>query len=499
MKTRWKILVIVAFGCASAAFAASPASAATSANGAAPAGYHLVTVKSDGFTIAVPDTWLAMNPKSKVFAAALKTVAAKNPRIRDALQAEVASMGSNTQFVAIDASGSDFSSNLSVSRLPVDKSALADLDALKTAFVQGLPKGAQSTVEARHTMVDGLSAAEVTARMNLVALSGQSAMVYAASYFVPSGSGVLQFAFGSSDPVAQDTTVQTMLASLRIAGAPGVLSAASAARYVSAVCSAVNTWDDKTGIDVSKQLEDLGSGRASSTSVRDRVERIYAGEAAATDHLLSSTKSLAPKPVSNVATKYVQNLERARDAYRRAQQDVAKAPKASSAALAKSLRAIDAKLTDATSNLGDPIETLNANSTLAHAVQSEASRAPVLDAWRPPTTSGLKVGVCATNDESEISCSEPHTDEVSLVTSYPAGPTAPWPGNDVMSAFADSTCSQAFTNYMGRSPQDSTRFNYGWFNPNSGSDWNSGDREVVCTVEMADQSKSTGSAKGVAG
>jgi hypothetical protein len=498
MKTRWNILVVVALASAMTVLAGLPAGA-TSASGAAPAGYHLVTVKKDGFTIAVPDTWLALDPKSKVFAAALKKVAAKNPRIRDALPAVLASMGSNTQLMAIDASGGDLSSNLTVSLLPVDKSELADLEGLKSAFAQGLPKGVQSTVEARHTTLDGLSAAEATGRMSLVALSGQTVTVYAASYFVASGSRVLQFAFGSSEPEAQDATVQTMLASLRIAGAPGVLSAASAARYVGTLCSAVNAWDDKTGIDISKQLEDLGSGRASLSSVRDRIDRIYANEAAATDHLLSSTKSVAPKAASKVATKYVQNLERARDAYRTAQQDAAKAPTANGASLAKSLRAIDAKLTDATSNLGDPIETLNANSTLAHAVQSEASCAPVLDAWRPPTTSGLKVGDCATNDESETSCSKPHTDEVSLVTSYPAGPTAPWPGNDVMSAFADSTCGKAFTSYMGRIPQDSTRFNYGWFNPNSGSDWNGGDREVVCTVEMADQSKSTGSAKGVAG
>jgi hypothetical protein len=499
MKLRWKILVIMALGCASLAFVASPASATTGANGAAPAGYHLVTVKKGGFTIAVPDTWLALNPKSKAFVAALNKVAAKNPKMKDALQTAVASLGSNGQFMAIDASGGDYSPSLTVSALPVDKSALDDLDGLKSAYQQTLPEGVLQGVEARHATVDGLTAAEITASMRLTTLSGQAVTAYGTSYFLSAAHGVLEFDFGTLDPGAQDSTLQTMLSSLRVVGAPGVVSAASAARYVGTLCRAVNGWDDKTGTDISKQLEDLGSGKASPAVVRARIAHIYAGEAAATDHVLSTTKAIAPKAASTVAAKYVQNLERARDAYQRARQAVATAPTGSKTALAKSLHDIDAKLTDATSNLGDPIAALNTNSTLANAIQSEASCASVLDAWRPATTSGLKVGDCASSDETKVSCNDPHTDEVALVTSYPAGPTAAWPGNDVMSAFADSTCSQAFTTYMGRSPHESQRFNYGWFDPNAGSDWNGGDREVVCTVEMADQSKSTGSAKGVAG
>jgi hypothetical protein len=105
---------------------------------------------------------------------------------------------------------------------------------------------------------------------------------------------------------------------------------------------------------------------------------------------------------------------------------------------------------------------------------------------------GVAVGVAA---PTKVDCAQPHDAEVTLVTSYPAGSTAPYPGNDALNAFVDQTCEAAFTSYVGV-PFDESTYTYASFYPNPGADWNGGDREVVCTVTNEDSTPLTGSLKG---
>ena len=105
---------------------------------------------------------------------------------------------------------------------------------------------------------------------------------------------------------------------------------------------------------------------------------------------------------------------------------------------------------------------------------------------------GVAVGVAA---PTKVDCAQPHDAEVTLVTSYPAGSTAPYPGNDSLNAFVDQTCEAAFTSYVGV-PFDESTYTYASFYPNPGADWNGGDREVVCTVTNEDSTPLTGSLKG---
>lgn len=168
------------------------------------------------------------------------------------------------------------------------------------------------------------------------------------------------------------------------------------------------------------------------------------------------------------------------------------APITSKAALTNAITTIDDKIV-----IDDPLDTLNKSSTLAAAIQADAGCGTVLDFYRPATTSGLLVGDCTDSKEQKVGCTQPHTDEVTLVTSYPGGPTARWPGNDVMSAFATQTCNTAFTSYVGIAV-DQSKNTMAYFSPEPGSDWNGGDREIVCTVENADSSPQTGTLKGSA-
>jgi hypothetical protein len=354
--------------------------------------------------------------------------------------------------------------------------------------------GAVTNVHAESTTVAGVPGVVATATLTANDASGQPVTAFVSAYFVPARHGLLDFDFSSAAPGAQDPVIQTIAGSLRLAGAPPVMSAAAAGRYVSTVCGHVSVWDDKTSFDISNDLDALSAGRATPTAVRAKVSRAYTSEAAATNVLIKTTRHLAPPAAARVAAPYLQNLQRARDAYQSAAHAAGAASTRTASGLRRSLTSIDTTLSDTTSSLGDPLDAVTHDATLAKAIQTATSCGPVLDAWRP-APSGLVVGDCTTSNETKVACTQPHTDEVSLVTTYPAGPTAPWPGNDVMNAFTNQTCDQAFTADVNGTPGDSTRYTPAWFSPNAGSDWNGGDREVVCTVETADQSSTTRSVK----
>ena len=219
----------------------------------------------------------------------------------------------------------------------------------------------------------------------------------------------------------------------------------------------------------------------------------------ATDTLIATTKAIGVLRLPNgqqLATDYLQTLGDARAAYSTAQVAALHATIANKTVLAKAVDAADGKLLTALISIGNPLSALNADATLAAAVQGDAGSATVMDFYRPATTSGLSVGDCTNDTEQPVSCSQPHWGEVTLVTSYPADSTAPWPGNDVMSAFTNQTCDAAFGTYVGV-PLEQSEYNAGWFSPNPGTDWNGGDREVVCTVISGDTNGSiTGSLKG---
>ena len=148
------------------------------------------------------------------------------------------------------------------------------------------------------------------------------------------------------------------------------------------------------------------------------------------------------------------------------------APITSKAALTDAITTIDDKIV-----IDDPLDTLNKSSTLAAAIEADAGCGTVLDFYRPATTSGLLVGDYTDSKEQKVGCTLPHTDEVTLVTSYPGGPTARWPGNDVMSAFATQTCNTAFISCSFGVAIDRSKNTMAYFSPEPGSDWNGGDRD----------------------
>lgn len=269
-------------------------------------------------------------------------------------------------------------------------------------------------------------------------------------------------------------------------------------RYVRDVCAALDTWLNAGTADPTAQLRNLESGEQSPKGARQQVVHIYAAAMTATDRLIATTEKVGAPRMANgqqVATDYLQTLGDLRDALIAAHHAAERTTTSNRAVLIKTLANAVRNLINTVAAIGDPLTTLNGSPTLAAAIQGDSGCANVLDFFRTAASSGLKIGDCTTQDEQQVECSQPHWGEVTLVTAYPGDATTPWPGNDAMNAFVDQACGAAFAAYVGVS-EDQSPYTYGWFHPNAGSNWDGGDREIVCTVISPDNSPMTGSVKG---
>jgi hypothetical protein len=91
---------------------------------------------------------------------------------------------------------------------------------------------------------------------------------------------------------------------------------------------------------------------------------------------------------------------------------------------------------------------------------------------------------------TRVDCSEPHTDQVAGVITFPAGDDAPYPGQSGILDFAKEGCTEQAAEFFGskeRSPSTQTFV----FGPNEAA-WKKGDRAVVCSLREVSGDKRTG-------
>jgi hypothetical protein len=111
----------------------------------------------------------------------------------------------------------------------------------------------------------------------------------------------------------------------------------------------------------------------------------------------------------------------------------------------------------------------------------------------------LKVGDCFNGGSGEtvldvqvVACTEAHDFEVFATPTYTAGGDD-FPGNDVMTGFADRECVTAFQPYVGRD-YAASELSVRYLTPTSES-WGTGDRVVDCVLYLEGQ-KLTSSMRG---
>lgn len=109
----------------------------------------------------------------------------------------------------------------------------------------------------------------------------------------------------------------------------------------------------------------------------------------------------------------------------------------------------------------------------------------------------LEVGMCFNGaiDESSsvetVDCTEPHDSEVYALLDYADADV--FPGQEVLSQYAEDQCVSAFEDYVGV-PYEQSEIFAGTGYPSSET-WDNGDREIVCSLN-AETGQLTGSMMG---
>lgn len=93
-------------------------------------------------------------------------------------------------------------------------------------------------------------------------------------------------------------------------------------------------------------------------------------------------------------------------------------------------------------------------------------------------------------------CAGPHQHEVFATFTYPDVAGAPWPGDDVLDAWAGDHCLGAFSAYVGIEYERS-HLDLATVRPDERS-WKAGDRAVACAAHDVDFALLAGSIKGTA-
>ncbi|HKB40807.1 MAG TPA: septum formation family protein [Gemmataceae bacterium] len=92
-----------------------------------------------------------------------------------------------------------------------------------------------------------------------------------------------------------------------------------------------------------------------------------------------------------------------------------------------------------------------------------------------------------------VPCTESHNVEQYATTEYPAGPAAPFPGDNQLGRFGDDLCGARFTKFVGVDPSVST-LDYTNLIPDS-DQWDGGDHSIYCVLFDTNYQPLTGSMK----
>jgi hypothetical protein len=212
MKRMVALVAVAAFfslGGASTAVATSMTpgathSAPTTSSTPVPDGYHKVTVKKAGFSIAVPDGWLTLDLTRKDIDKAFKQMRESSPELAASLPENASTLtAQGLKLFAQDASGGGSNVNVIASPLVASRPT--------PEAVRGLLKDAVPNVEVKKTRVAGVRAVEAAGTFAIGATT-----VHSTSYFVLGKSGLLQITFSGLEDGRQDPTVQTMIGSLKL-------------------------------------------------------------------------------------------------------------------------------------------------------------------------------------------------------------------------------------------------------------------------------------------
>ena len=206
--------VCATVGVAIALVATTAPGAASTPAAKAPDGYVTTTVKSAGLALALPLTWIMLDPKSPQSDAALRKAVDKNPSLSN-LITQWSSIRTQVKLWAIDTAAGSFAKNVLVLPTPFAKAQLQKPEQVESALRSELGSNLRS-LTSRKVKVGGKTAVEVDASVPVNTLDGNSVDAYVTLLLVPTKKGVMDLDYTSSTPRASDDVLHTITDTVRI-------------------------------------------------------------------------------------------------------------------------------------------------------------------------------------------------------------------------------------------------------------------------------------------
>lgn len=152
---------------------------------APPAGYTTFTDPSDGFTIAVPDSWQRVDPNSPSAQATIDQLEKSNPNLQAALGSGVSDLtAKGIKFLAIDPVVTGVAPNVNVIAKPALGFGPKDLAQLQTALPGQYAKVGAQLQDLTDVTFAGRAALEAVLNLPLTGVGGQVLTAHETQYFV---------------------------------------------------------------------------------------------------------------------------------------------------------------------------------------------------------------------------------------------------------------------------------------------------------------------------
>ncbi|HEY3096772.1 MAG TPA: hypothetical protein VGK05_08030 [Acidimicrobiia bacterium] len=188
--------------------AASVAGAATSKP---PRGYRTLIVKEAGISIAVPKSWVTLDPARKDFEADLKKLRKKHPRLAETFLAQERARAVLKEAVLYvgDPAGEKFHDNVSILNIrgvtePPTEEQIRDA-------LSGLPE-----VETKPTTVAGVEAVEAAYQNDVNTTDGETLTTHLTQYAFLGKKGGVAITFTGLEDGRQHPTFQRMIGTVKL-------------------------------------------------------------------------------------------------------------------------------------------------------------------------------------------------------------------------------------------------------------------------------------------
>jgi hypothetical protein len=206
-----KALFVVTAGLA-LAFTAQPAGAHRAKP---PPGYHTVTIKKAGMTMAVPDGWVQMDLTRRPIDAFIRQYKKSDTKGAAVVASRHDFLATNGLFAAFDPDAKAPGNFVTVAAMTMGAPLIptGHPDVVQAAYAQNL--GINDSQVADGSLA-GAPAAVSTSTTQVPAGKGRSTTLHNAGYVVATKDGALQVDFAGPKDASRDKTVQTMVASVRL-------------------------------------------------------------------------------------------------------------------------------------------------------------------------------------------------------------------------------------------------------------------------------------------